>query len=237
MGHARVPNFVSDRVQENALPFPVPIEVNQRDAAAVLGLTTRQIRNLDEAGIPSRPAGDGRGRVYDLVEVVPWYIREVRRQSRTNESDLDRAKLEQAELEVRRRRIEVAKAEGELIAIADHRTVVGKVADAFRAALLSVPGSWGPQIVGIPTPAEGTEAMRVCSEGLLRDMASVADALELEGEAAADPLPEDFPGYRALVAAGVETFAQLRALGEVTRIKGIGPKLAKRIVDEMEPTA
>ena len=124
MGHARVPNFVSDRVQENALPFPVPIEVNQRDAAAVLGLTTRQIRNLDEAGIPSRPAGDGRGRVYDLVEVVPWYIREVRRQSRTNESDLDRAKLEQAELEVRRRRIEVAKAEGELIAD-DQRAVPG----------------------------------------------------------------------------------------------------------------
>ena len=237
MGHAQVPNFVSDRVQENALPFPVPIEVNQRDAAAVLGLTTRQIRNLDEAGIPSRPAGDGRGRVYDLVEVVPWYIREVRRQSRTNESDLDRAKLEQAQLEVRRRKIEVAKAEGELIAIADHRTVVGKVADAFRAALLSVPGSWGPRIVGVTSPAEGTEAMRVCSEELLRDMSSVADALELEGQTAPEPLPEDFPGYRALAAAGIQTFVDLCALEDVTEVKGIGPKLAERIGDLLESAA
>ena len=174
---------------------------------------------------------------FDLDECTWAYLDFLRAQiqGRFTENDLDQARLEKEQLEVRRRQIEVAKAEGELIAIADHRTVVGKVADAFRAALLSVPGSWGPQVVGIPTPAEGTEAMRVCSEGLLRDMASVADALELEGEVAADPLPEDFPGYRALVAAGVETFAQLRALGDVTRIKGIGPKLAKRIVDEMEP--
>ena len=203
--------------------------------AELLELTPRRVQQLVAEGVFPRLH---RGR-YPLVACLRAYVRywRERAEGRFTENDLDLARLAKEQLEVRRRQIEVAKAEGELIDVADHRAVIGKVADAFRAALLSVPGSWGPQIVGIPTPAEGTEAMRVCSEGLLRDMASVADALELEGEAAADPLPEDFPGYRALVAAGVETFAQLRALGEVTRIKGIGPKLAKRIVDEMEPTA
>ena len=210
------------------------LEVTQKELAEVLSLTARQLRNFDDLGLPSKPGRRGT-RLYDLREAVAWYVE--RERARPSDSALGRAKLEQAELEVRRRRIEVAKAEGELIAIADHRTVVGKVADAFRAALLSVPGSWGPQIVGIPTPAEGTEAMRVCSEWLLRDMASVADSLELEGEVAADPLPEDFPGYRALAAAGIGTFVDLRELEDVARVRGIGPKLAKRIVDEMEPTA
>ena len=212
---------------------------NEQVSAAELAyrwqLTESRIHQLVKERVLPKIA---RGK-FDPDECTWAYLGYLRAQikGRFTENELDRAKLEKEQLEVRRRRIEVAKAEGELIAIADHRTVVGKVADAFRAALLSVPGSWGPQVVGIPTPAEGTEAMRVCSEGLLRDMASVADALELEGEAAADPLPEDFPGYRVLVAAGVETFAQLRALEDVTRIKGIGPKLAKRIVDEMEPAA
>ncbi len=186
--------------------------------------------------IPSRPAANGRGRIYDLEEVVPWYIREVRKQISHEESDLDRARLEKERLEVRRRQLEVAKAEGELIDIGDHRTVVGKIADAFRAALLSVPGSWGPRMVGITSPAEGTEAMRTCSEELLRDMASVADSIELEGTVA-EPLPEDFPGYRALVAAGIHTFIDLGALDDVTQVRGIGPKLAKRIVDQVEPAA
>ena len=203
--------------------------------AELLELTPRRVQQLATEGVFPKL---NRGR-YPLVACLRAYIRywQDRAEGRFTENDLDQARLEKEQLEVRRRRIEVAKAEGELIAIADHRTVVGKVADAFRAALLSIPGSWGPQIVGIPTPAEGTEAMRVCSEGLLRDMASVADSLELEGEAAADPLPEDFPGYRALAAAGILTFVDLRELEDVARVRGIGPKLAKRIVDEMEPTA
>ena len=203
----------------------MPVEVNQRDAAAVLGLTTRQIRNLDEAGIPSRPAEDGRSRVYDLVEAVPWYIREIREQNRTDDSDLDRAKLEKEQLEVRRRQMELAKAEGDLIDVDDHRTVLAKVLDAFRAAVLSVPGSWGPRIVGIQSPAEGTEAMRVCSEELLRDLMGAAGQLEDSGGS----IPEGFPGHRALTAAGIQTFADLNTLDDVTQISGIGPKLAEQI--------
>ena len=130
------------------------LEVTQKELAEVLSLTARQIRNLDDLGLPSKPGRRGT-RLYDLREAVAWYVERERERARPSDSALGRAKLEQAELEMRRRRIEVAKAEGELIAIADHRTVVGKVADAFRAALLSVPGSWGPQIVGIRRRRKG----------------------------------------------------------------------------------
>ena len=70
--------------------------------------------------------------------------------------------------------------EGELISVRDHRAVLARVMDAFRAASLCVPGSSGPRIVGITSPAEGSETMRVCSEELLRDMVKWADELEAD---------------------------------------------------------
>ena len=48
-------------------------------------------------------------------------------------------------------------------------------------------------------------------------------------EECADRLPPEFPGLRALTAAGIETFSDLRSLEDVSEIKGIGPKLARRI--------
>ena len=197
-------------------------------------MTPRRIQQLASEGIFPKAS---RGR-YPVMECVQAHADILRAEAaRSGSSDLGQARLEKERLEIRRRQIEVAKAEGELIDVDDHRAVIGKVADAFRAALLSVPGSWGPRVVGIPTPAEGTEAMRLCSEELLQDMMGVADELELEGLAPADPLPEDFPGYRVLVAVGVKTFDQLRALGDVTQIRGIGPKIAKRIGEHSETAA
>ena len=61
------------------------------------------------------------------------------------------------------------------------------------------------------------------------DLAAVADELEAAGLAPADRLPPEFPGLRALTAAGIETFSDLRSLEDVSEIKGIGPKLARRI--------
>lgn len=215
----------------------MPLIVSQKQAAVVLGITTRQLRNLDEDKdpVPSRVAKDGRGREYDLEEVVPWALRRERARGRTGESDLDRAKLEKERLEVRRRQIDIAKAESELVSVSDHRGALAKVLDAFRAALISVPGSWGPRIVGISSPAEGTEAMKVCSEELLRDLVAASNQLDMDESA--EPIPDDFPGRRALAAAGVSTFAELRGLDDVTQIKGIGPKLAERIGDELESAA
>ena len=143
--------------------------------------------------------------------------------ARSGPSDLGQARLEKERLEIRRRRIEVAKAEGLVVNLDDHRSVLAKVLDATRAALLAIPGSWGPRVVGIMSPAEATETMVVCSEELLRDLAAVADELEAAGLAPADRLPPEFPGLRALTAAGIETFSDLRSLEDEARSKGSVP--------------
>jgi len=50
------------------------------------------------------------------------------------------------------------------------------------------------------------------------------------------PLPEDFPGRSALLAAGYATLESLRGLSEadLVAIKGIGPKLAQQILQALE---
>ena len=52
----------------------------------------------------------------------------------------------------------------------------------------------------------------------------------------ATPLPEDFPGRGALLAAGYTTLESLRGLSEadLIAIRGIGPKLAKQILQALE---
>jgi predicted flap endonuclease-1-like 5' DNA nuclease len=53
--------------------------------------------------------------------------------------------------------------------------------------------------------------------------------------APATPLPPGFPGASALVAAGYTTLESLRGLSEadLIAIKGVGPKLAKQILQAL----
>ena len=55
-------------------------------------------------------------------------------------------------------------------------------------------------------------------------------------QGSATSLPEDFPGYNALLAAGYTTLESLRGLSEadLIAIKGIGPKLAQQILQALE---
>lgn len=211
--------------------------VNQKNVSRVFGLTTRQVRNLDDDGMPSSVSDSGE-RLYDLTVVVPWYVARKLEQVRKDSDELDQAKLERAQLDVRLRQIDVAKAEGSAIDVEHHDEVVEELVRAFRLSVLALPGTWGPRIVGVSDPARGTELMRRCADDLLRAMQSKAGDLELEaGRESSRSIPDDFPGYRALVSAGVETFDELRALGDVRSVKGIGPKTAARINESLESAA
>ena len=212
---------------------------NGHVSAAVLGkvlddLTPRRVQQLAQEGVI--PKAD-RGK-YPLVPCVQGYIRYLkdRAEGRRVVSELDQARLEKEQLEVRRRQLELAQTEGGLISIDDHRSVVEKISGAFRAAVLAIPGAWGARIVGLETPAQATEVMRECSEQILRDMVRFADELEAAA-AAVDDLPEDFPGRRALEKASITTWSELRALDDLTTVPGIGPKLSEKIIARMESAA
>jgi predicted flap endonuclease-1-like 5' DNA nuclease len=67
-------------------------------------------------------------------------------------------------------------------------------------------------------------------------LADQAPLSEDSSNATETPLPEDFPGRGALLAAGYTTLESLRGLSEadLIAIKGIGPKLAKQILQALE---
>jgi len=67
--------------------------------------------------------------------------------------------------------------------------------------------------------------------------AGLASAFEAKvKEAPCTPLPEDFPGRDALVAAGRGCLEDLKgaSLEELTQIKGIGKKTAEKILAALE---
>lgn len=47
-------------------------------------------------------------------------------------------------------------------------------------------------------------------------------------------LPDDFPGHAALKSAGITTYAQLRKVGDLTKIDGIGEATAAKIQEALE---
>lgn len=156
--------------------------LTQMEAADRLGITTTWLRMITKRDIISRNPDDS----------YPWpKVRDQFREFQQNAKEEKSAGLGDEDYKVARARrvtaqarlaeIELEVREGELVSVDDHRAVLAKVLDAFRSAMLSMPGAWGPRIVGIQTPAEGTETMRVAGEEILRDMAAVANALELEG--------------------------------------------------------
>ena len=191
-------------------------------------IDVRRVQQLAESGHVVRIS---RGK-YALRPSILGLIRfwRDRAEGRDPDNDLNQVRLEKERLELRRRQLEMAATEGGLIEIEHHGEVVGRIADAFRAAILGIPGQWGTRMVGIGNPAEAQEVLRRCSEETLGSMLAVAVELEAVDWA---PLPEDFPGYDKLLAAGVDTLEALTAWGDVTTIPGIGPATARRIAEEL----
>ena len=208
---------------------------NEQVSAAELAyrwqLTESRIHQLVKERVLPKIA---RGK-FDPDECTWAYLGYLRAQikGRFTENELDRAKLEKEQLEVRRRRIELARAQGDLIWVEDHLTILGKFVAGVRSKLLGFPGPWGPRIVGIASPAQGTEAMRTLVEEALTDLGRIAEEVEeLEID---EGIPDDFPGFKHLAAAHVTSFRQLLAIEDLTMISGIGKVTASRIQEQLPP--
>ena len=203
--------------------------VSAAELAYRLKLTTARIHQLVHEKILVKIAR-GKFAEDECVWAYIEYLRDLAA-GRFTENELDQARLEKEQLEVRRRQIDIAKAEAELIPMDDHLTILGTFVTRVRAKLLGFPGPWGPRIVGITSPAQGTEAMRTLVEEALTDLRRVADEIEeLENE---DAIPDGFPGSKHLAAAHVKSLRELAAIEDLTTIPGIGQATARRIQERL----
>lgn len=208
-------------------------EVTQVELARILPLTTRQLRNLEREGLPHR--ADGRRKLYPLPEAVDWYIRYRENLARAefDNVDYERARARYETARARLAEIGVAREEGRLIPVEVVEEIYGdRLMDVLRTGILNLPGRWGAQLVGLDSPREAEAILKRIARELLQEFSGpAAAALEAEGD---DTLPEDFPGRRALLEAGVATWAELLAIDDLEAIRGIGPATAKRIREAME---
>lgn len=198
-----------------------------KDLAALLELTPRRIQQLVQEGIFTKVE---RGK-YPTADCVQAYLRfwKEKAEGRFTENELDQARLEKEQLEVRKRQIIVAQAEGSVVALEDHDEVIRKLLSSIRSVLLALPGAWGSRIIGIQDPNEGLEVMKRLADEVVEAVAYMSIDFDIEEPEEPAEIPDDFPGARALTAAGITTMEKLRSLDDFTMIKGIGEKTAVRL--------
>lgn len=133
---------------------------SQKDLAADLGLTPRQITNLVKAGIPAR-LHKGR-RVFPWPAALRWYLEHQRKDERARRppSAMAEAERRKMEAEARLKELELQRLEGELVTRAYLSQQVAAILQRLRARLQVLPGKWAPSLVGCRTVPEALARIR-----------------------------------------------------------------------------
>lgn len=92
----------------------------------------------------------------------------------------------------------------------------------------------GSKDVGVLLAAEGQSIPKAEVERLGLEMEDGKIAYPDHNAPAGTPLPADFPGYDAFLAAGIETLEAVLDFGDYTQIDGIGKKTAADVADTLE---
>ncbi len=209
-------------------------EATQRQLAALLNLTTQQVRNLEDKGLPYR--AEGRSKFYPLPGAIEWYVtfkqREAINRVGGGRGGLDESRARRERARARLAEIEVAKAEGQVVPTDVVEEVYGdRLLGALRATILNMPGRWGTQIVGLSSPREAEAALKRIGIELLEEMSgSAADRFEQEANSS---IPEEFPHRSILQDAGITTMSDLLAVDDYTAIPGIGPARQREILERL----
>ncbi|MCC7134120.1 MAG: hypothetical protein IT352_15790 [Gemmatimonadales bacterium] len=132
-------------------PPAKPWQVSQQELAELLGISTRQVRNLEAVGLPSRST-KGR-KCYDAAAAVAWYLAyKVPVTSETMKAAELRRTVAAANLAELRFRREA----GELVPVADAVEVVERMLGQLRSQLVTLPQRWAPRLVGVATVPAAT---------------------------------------------------------------------------------
>lgn len=147
----------------------------------MLGVTTREIRNLYDRGLPFT-IGEKNRREHDVGECVAWYLK-----FKIDDKRADPGKAATADLQLRRLRIEVEQAEltlatdrKNLVSVDYLENQVSRINEAVRSRILNLPGRAGPILVGCKTIAEVQIRMQVLIDELLQSLTAIGDDEELD---------------------------------------------------------
>lgn len=150
-------------------------EATQAEIAGILGLQTRQIRNLEAQGLPHR--AEGRRKFYPLPEAVRW-VRD--RDVATVLADVaptgfDEARAREMAARAEKAELEVRKMRGELVDVAEwEREFSGPLAE-IRAQLLALPGRIAAEL-----PLPPAQSVEIIERVVHEVMSEVSEEPELQ---------------------------------------------------------
>lgn len=130
------------------------MELTRAELCELIGVGSRQVANLEKDGMPVARV-DGNRKMYD-GQAVQWYVAwKVREEAQRHDTGaMEAAKLRKAEADARKAAVEAARSEQSVIDTEEHLRRVRHIAEAFRSALVGLPGSWAGRILGLEREAQ-----------------------------------------------------------------------------------
>lgn len=122
-----------------------PIELNQTELATMLGLTTRQIRNLEIAGMPH--GAEKNSKRYPLPDALDWYYS--RKYTPDEPTTMEEAKLRKLSAEADMAQLELAEMRRELWRVSDSADELGRALEQVDAALRNAPSRYAPDLAQV----------------------------------------------------------------------------------------
>ena len=136
--------------------------VSPRELAAVLGLTSRHVRRLNEDGIIEKTA-DG----YNLSNTLrDYYTYKYKLRADTSEERELETRMKRANVELKTSKAEIAALEAEELGSKMHKAedveaVTNDMIETIRTALDALPARIAKKLVGIETAAEAARVIRI----------------------------------------------------------------------------
>lgn len=164
----------------------MPDLLNQLELADVLGVTPRQVRNLEEKGLPY---DDTLGvKRYPKRTCQRWYVEfkqeeAVSRLERQESTGLDEWERRKASADARLAEIKVLKEEGRLLPNEVHERVVGEVAERLRAVLINAPSNYAMTLeaAGVD-PQVAQDVLEGLTQDLTQALRDEAEAMEIDAD-------------------------------------------------------
>lgn len=158
-------------------------KLNQRQIGRVLGVTPREIYNLEQKGLPRR-VENGR-KIYPLDECVQWYARyreSVARRSGEAKEKREQLETRGAEVEVRLKELELEREMGNVVTLDYMEQQNAGILHHLRAKLLSLPGRYSPQIVGLRSLSEAQQRLEAIGADLMLALSETGEEEALDDE-------------------------------------------------------
>jgi phage terminase Nu1 subunit (DNA packaging protein) len=143
---------------------------SQSQVSELLGVTTRQVHNLTEKGMPRR-VENGRPK-YPWPDALKWYIafKVSVEAAKANPVDFEAARARKMAADAELAEMEVARTRGEQVPIDAFRIALDEMSGHIRAQLLAASGRYSARLVGATTLPAAQRALDAVMRDVLNEL-------------------------------------------------------------------